>query len=102
MAAGSIMLLLINTTPLSHLGLSIQLPMGWENASTGIYSDSSCSQRNAEGLPFAFKRPNSTESCSFDSNMFAFTLNVVLGAGIGLIYVITTERWGQKNERQQK
>lgn len=95
---GVLLLLLLNTSPLSRLGLTIELPVGWHSSiSVNDYKDSHCNDRHAEGLPFAFKRPNATQTCTFDTNKLALLLNGALGLGLGVGYAImNTQRWFSK------
>ncbi|HSX34455.1 MAG TPA: hypothetical protein VLF62_02310 [Candidatus Saccharimonadales bacterium] len=95
-AAGLLLVLLINTSPLARLGITASLPGGWHNAPAAAYSDASCS-RKPEGIPFTFKRPNKTQTCSFDVNNLALLLNVSIGIGLGLAgAVIGEKRWGKQ------
>lgn len=91
--AGLILILLLNTSPLSRLGLTVELPIAWHNAPASVYNDTSCS-RHAEGIPFTFKRPNKTQTCTFDTNKLALLLNALVGVGLGLLGAFIGEkRW---------
>jgi hypothetical protein len=94
--AGLFLILLLNTSPLSRLGTTVELPVAWHNAPAGAYSDKSCS-RHPEGIPFTFKRPNKTQTCTFDVNKFALLLNGLVGIGLGLFGALVSEkRWSNK------
>lgn len=85
--------LLLNASPLSRLGVSVSLPSAWQNAPVSDYNDSSCQSRHPEGLPFAIKRPNKTQTCTFDINKLALLLN----AGTGVIFGLLVFAIGQKH-----
>jgi len=82
---GGLLVLLINISPVARFGLAVELPSAWQQAPVGAYQDLSCDSRHAEGMPFAFKRPNATQSCTFDTNRFALALNGAVGLVLGLV-----------------
>jgi hypothetical protein len=91
---GVIFVMLLNTSPLARTGVTIPLPFGWRQSSAGVYDDQSCRSRNAEGIPFAYKRPNAVQSCVFDMNMTALLFNAATGVVLGLVAVAVGEkRW---------
>jgi len=97
MALGGLLLtFILNTTPLAHAGLAIELPFAWRDSPVSGYRDTSCSRR-LEGIPFAFKRPNEMQTCTFDINNFALLLNGFIGAGVTLSCVLISEkRWHKR------
>ena len=96
--AGILLVLLLNTSPLSRLGLTMELPFAWQSAATGSYKDAFCKDRHSEGIPFAFKRPNENQTCTFDTNKLALLLNGVIGAGLGLSCAFVGLKRSNKNK----
>jgi len=99
--ASAVFFLLLNTSPLSRLGLSIQLPNGWQAGPVSTYDDASCTSRHAEGIPFTFKRPNKNQSCTFDTNMLALLLNCVTGATLGFGYMLASNKKHRAHKDQE-
>jgi|GEM_PF-3826478 len=96
--AGILLVLLLNASPLSRLGITVELPFAWQSALAADYKDSHCKARNAEGIPFAFKRPNENQTCTFDTNKLALILNGTIGLGLGLGYAFASmKRWSGEN-----
>lgn len=93
--AGIALLVLLNTSPLARVGLTIQLPGGWQSTVTSNYSDLSCNSRHSEGIPFAFKRPNKVQTCTFDTNKLGLLLNGMTGMAIGILaYAFASKKQG--------
>lgn len=99
---GVLFLLLLNISPLAHMGLGIELPGGWQNAPTSAYRDHSCNTRRVEGIPFATKRSNQFQTCAFDVNKLAILLNGATGAGLGLLAGLYTEKRHNRDRKSVK
>ncbi|MET1032940.1 MAG: hypothetical protein ABWX94_00390 [Candidatus Saccharimonadales bacterium] len=96
--AGALLILLLNTTPLARIGLSLELPGGWVQP-TAPRVNSSCKSRQAEGIPFAFKRSNKTQTCKFDTNKLGLVLNIAIGVAIGGVATAITAKGFEKREK---
>jgi hypothetical protein len=110
--AGLLLMFLFNLSPLSRLGLSIELPWGWDVANIqhdcmaqgetdqNIHPCAFCAPQHDEGIPFAFNRQTKATYCSLDSNNLAMLLDAAIGAGIGasgMLYIIAADKgWIKK------
>lgn len=101
-AAGALIVLLLNISPVARMGLAIELPSGWQHAPIGAYRDFSCSTRQPEGIPFAVKRPNQFQTCAFDTNKLGLLLNGVTGMGLGLLVGWYMEKRGARDRKSIK
>jgi hypothetical protein len=108
-----VFIFLLNSSPLSRVGLSIELPIGWQIAepvvcadglpdTTEAPCDAVCDQpdRHSEGLPFAWNRPGQSYDCGTDINKLAQYVNALTGAVLGVLYIFLAGRhWTHKRSK---
>jgi len=97
--AGLLFMALLNFSPLSRLGLNIELLVGWQDAPHIDCLAEGCDvtscepgEQEEQGLPFVMSRTSKAPYCGSDFNNLAFLFNILMGLGIGVLYAVVASK----------